>query len=47
MVDFDRKRDLVLALLLNERNLILPDEGYDSTKVIREWRQRATLSADV
>ena len=32
-------RDLGVAVLLNERNVITPDEGYDSTRAIREWRQ--------
>jgi len=29
-----------LAVLLNQENVVAPDEGYSSTRTIREWRQR-------
>ena len=29
-----------LAVLLNQENAVTPDEGYSSTRTIREWRQR-------
>jgi len=33
-------RNLAKAVLLNERNVIIPDESYSSVEVIREWRNR-------
>ncbi len=33
------RRDLARALLLNERYLIKPDEGFSSVKEIRKWRE--------
>ncbi|RLG37278.1 MAG: hypothetical protein DRO01_07300 [Thermoproteota archaeon] len=32
-------RNLAKAVLLNERNVIAPDEGYSSVEVIRAWRE--------
>jgi len=36
----EEERNLARALLLNERNVITPDEGYSSVEVIRKWRER-------
>lgn len=33
-------QNLAKAVLLNERNAIVPDEGYSSVEAIREWRER-------
>jgi len=33
-------RNLAKAVLLNERSTIVPDEGYSSTRTIREGRDR-------
>ncbi len=38
-IDGDEERNLAIAVLLNERNVTTPDEGYESTKAIREWRK--------
>ena len=40
-IESQQERNLGMAVLLNERNVITPDKGFDSTRVIREWRQRA------
>ncbi|MEM2274988.1 MAG: hypothetical protein QW230_01870 [Thermofilum sp.] len=34
------ERNLAKAVLLNERNVIVPDEGFDSVEVIRAWREK-------
>jgi len=34
----EEERNLARALLLNERNVIVPDEGYSSVEVIRKRR---------
>nr|MDO8099606.1 hypothetical protein [Candidatus Njordarchaeota archaeon] len=31
--------NLAKAVLLNERNLVKPDEGFNSVSVIRQWRE--------
>lgn len=33
-------QNLAKAVLLNERNVIVPDEGYSSVEIIREWREK-------
>ncbi len=33
------RRDLARALLLNEKYLVKPDEGFSSVKEIRKWRE--------
>lgn len=38
-IDGQDDRNLAMAVLLNERNVITPDSGYDSTKAIGEWRK--------
>ena len=38
-IDDEHDRNLAMAVLLNERNVITPDSGYDSTKEIAEWRK--------
>ncbi len=35
----EEERNLAIALLLNERNIITPDEGFSSVEVIRRWRE--------
>jgi len=40
-LDGKGERNLARAVLLNERNVLVPDEGFESTKVIREWRRSA------
>ncbi|MEM3788761.1 MAG: hypothetical protein QXN95_02715 [Candidatus Bathyarchaeia archaeon] len=35
----EEERNLAIALLLNEKNVIIPDEGYSSVEVIRRWRE--------
>lgn len=36
----DEGQNLARAVLLNERNVVTPDEGYSSLRVIREGRGR-------
>jgi hypothetical protein len=38
-IDGEDERNLAVAVLLNEKNVMTPDSGYDSTKAIREWRK--------
>jgi len=33
-------QNLAKAVLLNERNTIVPDEGYSSVEIIKEWRKK-------
>ncbi|MEM4141252.1 MAG: hypothetical protein QXG36_09120, partial [Nitrososphaeria archaeon] len=33
----EEERNLAIALLLNEKNVITPDEGFSSVEVIRKW----------
>ncbi|MEM3734952.1 MAG: hypothetical protein QW158_08425 [Nitrososphaerales archaeon] len=40
VVKREEEKNLALALLLNERNVIIPDEGFSSVDVIRSWRER-------
>jgi Arc/MetJ-type ribon-helix-helix transcriptional regulator len=40
MLGQEEGRNLAKAVLLNERNVIIPDESYSSVEVIREWRNR-------
>ncbi|MEM0054097.1 MAG: hypothetical protein QXL89_07915 [Nitrososphaeria archaeon] len=35
----EEERNLAIALLLNEKNVIIPDEGFSSVEVIRKWRE--------
>ncbi|MEM2507036.1 MAG: hypothetical protein QXF61_08360 [Nitrososphaeria archaeon] len=35
----EEERNLAIALLLNEKNVITPDEGFSSVEVIRKWRE--------
>jgi len=32
------ERNLAKAVLLNEKNVIVPEEGYSSVEIIRKWR---------
>jgi Arc/MetJ-type ribon-helix-helix transcriptional regulator len=34
----EEAQNLAKALLLNERNLVVPDEGYSSLQIIKEGR---------
>ena len=36
----EENRNIAKAVLLNERSIIIPDEGYKSVEAIREWRSR-------
>jgi hypothetical protein len=36
----EENRNIAKAILLNERSIIIPDEGYKSVEEIREWRSR-------
>ncbi len=36
----EENRNIAKAVLLNERSIIIPDEGYESIEAIREWRSR-------
>ncbi len=38
VLEGEGERNLARAVLLNERNVIVPDGGFDSTKLIRKWR---------
>lgn len=40
-IEAEGEKNMAMAVLLNERNVITPDEGFDSAKAIREWRQKA------
>jgi Arc/MetJ-type ribon-helix-helix transcriptional regulator len=38
--DRNKDRDLVKAIIITEKLRRKPKPGWDSTKVIREWRQK-------
>jgi Arc/MetJ-type ribon-helix-helix transcriptional regulator len=38
-IKMEGERRLVKAILLNERYVIIPDEGFSSTELIRSWRE--------
>jgi len=35
----EEERNLAKAVLLNEKNVIVPEEGYSSVEIIRKWRE--------
>ena len=35
----EERKSVARALLLNEKYVIVPDEGFSSTKLIRNWRE--------
>ncbi|MHA1381353.1 MAG: hypothetical protein ACTSRG_23540 [Candidatus Helarchaeota archaeon] len=39
IIDKEEKKNPALAILLNERNIITPDEGWKSLDEIKKWRQ--------
>lgn len=39
-IEYEKGRNLAEALLINERLRRKPPEGWDSARVIREWRLR-------
>jgi len=39
VIEREEEKNLALAILLNEESIVVPDEGYDSVDVIREWRE--------
>jgi len=39
-IENEEKNNLALAVLLNERSVITPDEGWNSTNEIRRWREK-------
>jgi predicted DNA-binding protein len=38
-IENEAKKNLALAVLLNERFILTPDEGWKSTEEIRRWRE--------
>jgi len=38
-IENEAKKNLALAVLLNERFVLTPDEGWKSTEEIRRWRE--------
>ena len=38
LIETEEKKNVALAVLINERNLITPDENWNSTEEIRKWR---------
>ncbi len=38
-IENEAKKNLALAVLLNERFVLTPDEGWKSTEEIRKWRE--------
>jgi predicted DNA-binding protein len=38
-IENEAKKKLALAVLLNERFILTPDEGWKSTEEIRRWRE--------
>lgn len=40
VLEGEGERSLARAVLLNERSVVVPDEGFDSVGLIREWRGR-------
>ena len=39
IIEKEERRNLAVALLLNEKVVITPDEGWSSTDEIRKWRE--------
>ncbi|MHA1385375.1 MAG: hypothetical protein ACTSR3_16605 [Candidatus Helarchaeota archaeon] len=39
IIEKEEKKNQALAVLLNEQNVITPDEGWKSLDEIRKWRQ--------
>ncbi|MCD6515095.1 MAG: hypothetical protein J7L07_09255 [Candidatus Odinarchaeota archaeon] len=39
IIEKEENRNLAIALLLNEKAVITPDEGWSSTDEIRKWRE--------
>lgn len=39
IINKEEKRNLAVALLLNEKAIITPDKGWSSTDEIRKWRE--------
>ena len=40
VLEQEEAQNLAKAVLINERNIITPDEGYSSLETIREWREK-------
>jgi len=40
IIEREESRNLARALLLNEKNVIIPDKGFNSTEEIRKWREK-------
>jgi len=38
-LEVEESRNLARAVLLNERNVIVPEEGWSSVEEIRKWRE--------
>jgi len=39
VIEREEEKNQALAVLLNEESIVVPDKGYDSVDVIREWRE--------
>ncbi len=39
VIENEEKKNLAVALLLNERFVLTPDKGWKSTEEIRRWRE--------
>jgi len=39
VIRMETERNLVRAILLNEKYVVAPDEGFSSTELIRKWRE--------
>lgn len=39
VIENEEKKNLAVAVLLNERFVLTPDEGWKSTEEIRRWRE--------
>ncbi|RLE73604.1 MAG: hypothetical protein DRJ56_08935 [Thermoprotei archaeon] len=40
VIEREEARNLARAVLLNERNVVVPDPDFSSVRVIRAWRER-------
>lgn len=39
VLDREEARNLAKAVVISEKNTIVPDEGYSSVDIIRKWRE--------
>ena len=45
-LDQEKQKNLAKAVLINEKIRKKAPNGYDSTRIIREWRERKSQSTD-